>query len=74
MLGDAGALPWCKVNTLMPPDHTAYQVLSFGYGRAGIGLSSEEGLNTGRHDKAPEHCPCILLATHHGAPQTLMLL
>ena len=39
-------------DTLMTPDHTAFQVRSSGYGRAGVGPSSWEGLNTGRHEKA----------------------
>ena len=36
MSGDAGAFPECEVNTLMAPDHTAFQVSSSGYGRARI--------------------------------------
>ena len=54
----------------MTPDHTAFQVRSSGYGRAGIGLSSWEGLRTGRHEKAPDRCPCSRLAILHGAPRT----
>ena len=30
MSGDAGALPGCKVKTLITPDHFAFQVLSCG--------------------------------------------
>ena len=36
-------------DTLMIPEHTATQVRSSGKVRAGIGKSSLEGLNTGRH-------------------------
>ena len=51
---NAGALSECEVETLMKPDHTALQMRSSG--RAGIGRSSGEGLNTGRHKKAPVRC------------------
>ena len=47
----------CKVKTLMTPVHTAVQVRSPGYGRAGIGRSSWKGLSTQRHEKAPVRCP-----------------
>ena len=30
MMGDAGALPEFEVNTLITPDHTAFQVCSSG--------------------------------------------
>ena len=35
--------------------------------QAGIGQSSEEGLNTGHHEKAPDRCPCSRMATLQGA-------
>ena len=51
MSGDAEAVLVCEVKTLVTPDQTAVQVSSSGYGRAGIGWSSMEGLNMGRHEK-----------------------
>ena len=60
-------------DTLMTPDHTVIQVHSSGYGRARFCLSSWEGLNTGRHEKAPGRCPCSRLATLHGAQRMRML-
>ena len=57
----------CVSDILMTPDHTAIQVRSSGLGRAGIGRSFWKGLSTGRHDKAPVHCPYSRLATLHGA-------
>ena len=62
----------CTVKTLMTPDPTAFPVLSSGLGRAGVGRSSEEGLDTGRHEKAPVRCPCSRLAALHGAPRMLL--
>ena len=53
----------------MTTDRTAIQVRSSGHGRAGIGRSSGEDLNTGRYGKAPVRCPCSPLVTHHGAPR-----
>ena len=53
MSEDAGALPECKVKTLMTPDHTAFRVCSSVYGPVGIGRSSWKGLDTGHHTKAP---------------------
>ena len=50
----------------MMPDHTAFHVGSSGQGRAKIGLSFWEGLNTGHHMKARVHCPCSRLAALHG--------
>ena len=41
----------------MSPNHTAIKVLSSGSCRAGIGRSSGESVNTGRHKKAPVRCP-----------------
>ena len=46
--------------------HIAVQVRSSGLDRIGIGRSSWKGLITGRHDKAPIHCPCRQLAALHG--------
>ena len=40
----------------MTPDHTAFQVRSSWYGRAGIGRYSGNGFNTGCHEKAPVGC------------------
>ena len=54
----------------MTPDHTALQVHSSGKGRAGIGRSSGEDLNIGRHEKAPVKCPCSREAALHAAPWT----
>ena len=34
--------------------------------------SSDEGLNTGRHEKAPVRYPCSRLATLHGAVRTFV--
>ena len=51
MSGDAGAFSECKVNTLMTPDHTAFQVHNSGQGRAGISPSSGEGFIMGWHWK-----------------------
>ena len=59
-----------REDTLMTSDHTAIQVCSSGYGRAGIGRSSWKALNTGRHEKAPVRYPCSRLDTLHGAPGT----
>ena len=73
MSGDAGALPVCEMNKLMTPDHHFYatfQVCSSGYGQAGIGRSSGEGLSTGCYKKAPVRCPCSRLAAPHGASWT----
>ena len=63
----------CDVKTLMTPYHTAFQVSNFGWGQAGVGRSSGEGLNTGRHEKAPVRGPFMRLAAIHGAPRTLVL-
>ena len=71
MWGDAGALPECEVVALTTPDNTAFHVHSSGLGRAGIGRSSEKGLSTGRHEKAPVGCPRNRLAALHCALQTL---
>ena len=49
MSGDAGAFPMCVEGTQMTPDNTTLQVRSSGYGRAVIGRSSREDINTGRH-------------------------
>ena len=75
MSGDAGAFPECQLKTVKP-DHIAVQVLSSGLGRVGIGWSSGDGLNMGRHEKAPVRCPCSWLAAVYGAPWMyhLMLL
>ena len=57
-----------RSDTLMTADHTVFLVRISRIGRAGIGRSSWEGLNTGRHVKAPVGCPCRRLAALHGAP------
>ena len=54
----------------MTADHTTFLVHISGYGRAGIGQSSWEGLDTGRYMKAPAHCPFRWLAALHGSPLT----
>ena len=51
MSGNVGAHPECGAKTVMTPDHSAFQVLSFGYSRVGIDRSSLEGLNTERYEK-----------------------
>ena len=61
MSGDAGALSECGVKTLMTPDHTAFLISNSGQGRTGFGRSSVEGLNTGRHYRAPVRCPCCIV-------------
>ena len=58
MSGDAGALSESAVGGPMTTDHTAYQVYSSVKGRARIGRSPGEGLNTGCHKTAPVRCPC----------------
>ena len=55
----------------MTPDHTAFQVRSSRLCRAGIGRSSWEGFNTGRHEKAPVRCPYSRLAALNGASQPI---
>ena len=55
-------------DTLMTPDHTAFQVRSSWLCQAGIGRSFWDGLNTGRHEKVPVCCPCSRLAALHDAP------
>ena len=60
-------------DTPMTPDHTAFQVHSSGYGRVRIGRFSREGIDTGRYEMAPVHCPCNRLAALHGASQTILL-
>ena len=67
MSGDAGALPECEVKTLLTPNHTAFQVHISGLGRAGIGRSFWEGINTERHEKAPVCCSSSWLTVLHGA-------
>ena len=44
--GNTGALPECKVKTLLTPDHTAFLVRCSGYGQAGICPSSRDGPNS----------------------------
>ena len=61
-------------DALMTPDHIVVLVHNSGLHRAGIGRSSWKGLSSGRHEKAPVHCPCSRLAALHGAPRTLVLL
>ena len=61
-------------DTMMTPDHTAFQVRSAGWGGAGIGLACGEGHSTGCHVKVPVRCLCSLLAAHDGAPRTRHML
>ena len=58
---------------VMTPNHTVVHVRISGQGRVGIGLSSWEGLSTGRHEKAPVRCQCSRLTTLHGDPRTRLL-
>ena len=74
MSGDTGALPECEVKTPMTPYHTAIQVRSSGQCRVGIGRSSCNSLNSGRHEKSLVHCPCSWLAALHGAPRMCMFI
>ena len=74
MLGDAGELPEYEVKTLMISGHTGFQEHSSGKSQAGIDRFSGERLNTGRHKKAPVHCPCSQLAALNGAPWMPLLL
>ena len=53
-------------------NHTALRCAALG-SQAGIGQSSEEGLNTGHHEKAPDRRPCSRMATLHGAPWMRLL-
>ena len=57
-------------NTLISPLHTAVQMRFSGYGRAGIGLSSWNGLHTGRHETVPVRYAFCRFAAIHGAPRT----
>ena len=60
LFGETGELPECEMKTLMTSDQTVYHVHTSGYGQAGIGRSTLEGLNTRRHQKATVRCPCVL--------------
>ena len=70
MSGDAGALLESEVIRRRLPITPSSRCTAMGLGRAGIGLSSCNGLRMGRHVKAPVRCPCSQLATLHGAPRT----
>ena len=51
-------------------DDTRLHHLPGGQGRVGIGQTFGEGLNMGRHGKAPVRCPCSRLTALRGAPRT----
>ena len=72
--GESGALPEYEVKRQMTPDHTAFQVRASGYGGAEIGRSSEEGLSTRRHEKAPVRCPCGWLAAIRDASGRIVVV
>ena len=74
MSGVVGALLVCEVKTLMTPDHIAIEVRRYSKGRVGICRSSGEGLDMGRHVKAPDRCPCCWLVALNSAPLSQWLL